>query len=38
MCDVSEEGMAEPRRLCEAAGLAQGLRITAHLADVSDEA
>jgi NAD(P)-dependent dehydrogenase (short-subunit alcohol dehydrogenase family) len=37
MCDVSEEGMAETRRLCEAAGLPQGLRITAHLADVSDE-
>ena len=38
MCDVSEEGMAETRRLCEAAGLPQGLRVTAHLADVSDEA
>jgi hypothetical protein len=37
MCDVSEEGMAETRRLCEAAGLPQGLRITTHLADVSDE-
>ena len=39
MCDVSvsEEGMAETRRLCEAAGLPQGLRVTAHLADVSDE-
>src|SRR5271166_3305428 len=37
MCDVSEEGMAETRRLCDAAGLPQGLRITAHLADVSDE-
>jgi NAD(P)-dependent dehydrogenase (short-subunit alcohol dehydrogenase family) len=36
MCDVSEEGMAETRRLCEAAGLPQGLRVTAHLADVSD--
>ena len=36
--DVSEEGMAETRRLCEAAGLPQGLRITAHLADVSDAA
>ena len=38
MCDVSEDGMAETRRLCEAAGLPQGLRVTAHLADVSDEA
>jgi NAD(P)-dependent dehydrogenase (short-subunit alcohol dehydrogenase family) len=38
MCDVSDEGMSETRRLCEAAGLPQGLRITAHLADVSDEA
>src|SRR5947209_2388350 len=38
MCDVSEEGMAGTRRLCEAAGLPQGLRITAHLADVSDAA
>src|SRR5262245_37633743 len=38
MCDVSDEGMAETRRLCEAAGLPQGLRVTAHLADVSDAA
>src|SRR5438874_2804974 len=38
MCDVSEEGMAETWRLCEAAGLPQGLRVTAHLADVSEEA
>jgi NAD(P)-dependent dehydrogenase (short-subunit alcohol dehydrogenase family) len=38
MCDVSEEGMVETRQLCEAAGLRQGLRVTAHLADVSDEA
>ncbi|MFL5265690.1 MAG: SDR family oxidoreductase [Stellaceae bacterium] len=38
MCDVSEQGMAETRRLCEAAGLPQGLRVTAHLADVSDPA
>jgi len=38
MCDVSEEGMAETQRLCEAAGLPQGLRVTTHLADVSDEA
>jgi NAD(P)-dependent dehydrogenase (short-subunit alcohol dehydrogenase family) len=38
MCDVSGEGMAETRRLCEAAGLPQGLRVTSHLADVSDAA
>src|SRR5262249_5965823 len=38
MCDVSEQGMAETRRLCEAAGMPQGLRVTAHLADVSDAA
>src|SRR5258705_12263420 len=38
MCDVSEEGMAETRQLCEAAGLPQGLRVTTHLADVSDAA
>src|SRR5262252_4072169 len=38
MCDVSEQGMAETRRLCEAAGLPQGLRVTTHLADVSDQA
>lgn len=38
LCDVSAAGMAETQRLCEAAGLPQGLRITTHLADVSDEA
>jgi len=38
MCDVSARGMAETQRLCEAAGLPQGLRITAHIADVSNEA
>jgi NAD(P)-dependent dehydrogenase (short-subunit alcohol dehydrogenase family) len=38
MCDVSERTMAETRRLCEAEGLAQGLRITTHIADVSDAA
>src|SRR6201988_4820243 len=37
-CDVSAEGRAETRRLCEAAGLPQGLRVTTHLADVSDAA
>ena len=38
MCDVSAEGMAGTQRLCQAAGVPQGLRVTAHLADVSEEA
>jgi NAD(P)-dependent dehydrogenase (short-subunit alcohol dehydrogenase family) len=38
MCDVSAANMAETRRLCEVARIPQGLRITAHIADVSDEA
>src|SRR5436190_1431889 len=38
MCGVWRHGVAETRRQCEAAGLPQGLRITAHLADVSSEA
>jgi NAD(P)-dependent dehydrogenase (short-subunit alcohol dehydrogenase family) len=38
MCDVSAAGMAETRGLCEAAGLPQGLRVTTHIADVSDAA
>src|SRR5260370_5757026 len=38
MWDVAAEGMAETQRLCTAAGLPQGLRVTMHLADVSDEA
>ena len=38
MCDVSAAGLAETQRLCEAAGLPQGLRVTTHIADVSDEA
>jgi NAD(P)-dependent dehydrogenase (short-subunit alcohol dehydrogenase family) len=37
MCDVSAEAMAETKRLCEAEGLPQGLRVTTHLADVSIE-
>jgi NAD(P)-dependent dehydrogenase (short-subunit alcohol dehydrogenase family) len=37
MCDVSEASMAETRRLCEADGIPQGLRVTTHLADVSSE-
>ena len=35
--DVSAGAMAETRQLCEAAGLSQGQRITAHVADVADE-
>src|SRR5579863_3933065 len=38
MCDVSEAGMAETQRLCAAASLPQGLRVTTHVADVSDAA
>ena len=38
MCDLSAPAMAETRRLCEAAGVPQGLRITSHIADVSDRA
>src|ERR1700682_57945 len=37
MCDVSAEAMAETKRLCEVERLPQGLRITAHIADVSIE-
>ena len=35
ICDLAAEGMAETVRLCEAAGLPQGLRVTTHIADVS---
>jgi hypothetical protein len=38
MCDVSASGMAETLRLCEMAGLPQGLRVSTHIADVSDAA
>jgi len=38
MCDVSKLGMAETRGQCEATGLPQGVRVTSHLADVSNEA
>jgi NAD(P)-dependent dehydrogenase (short-subunit alcohol dehydrogenase family) len=38
MCDVSARSMAETRQLCEAARPRQGLRITSHVADVSNEA
>jgi NAD(P)-dependent dehydrogenase (short-subunit alcohol dehydrogenase family) len=38
MCDVSAQTMAETKQLCEAARPRQGLRITTHVADVSDDA
>ena len=38
MCDVFADTMAETKRLCEAVRLPQGLRVTTHIADVSDEA
>jgi NAD(P)-dependent dehydrogenase (short-subunit alcohol dehydrogenase family) len=38
MCDISASAMTETRRLCEVERLPQGLRITTHIADVSDEA
>ncbi len=37
MCDVSASAMAETKRLCEVEKLPQGLRITTHVADVSNE-
>jgi NAD(P)-dependent dehydrogenase (short-subunit alcohol dehydrogenase family) len=37
MCDVSAEAMAETKGLCELEKLPQGLRVTAHVADVSIE-
>src|ERR1700692_453558 len=37
MCDVSAANMAETKRLPDHALPPQGLRITTHLADVSDE-
>ena len=37
MCDVSVEAMVETKRLCEGDRVPQGLRITTHRADVSDE-
>ena len=36
-CDVSARGLAETSTACERDGLPQGVRITTHLADVSDE-
>jgi NAD(P)-dependent dehydrogenase (short-subunit alcohol dehydrogenase family) len=38
MCDVSIRNMDETKRLCEIERVPQGLRITTHAADVSDEA
>jgi NAD(P)-dependent dehydrogenase (short-subunit alcohol dehydrogenase family) len=38
MCDVSASAMAETRELCKEQGLSRGVRVTMHLADVSDEA
>jgi NAD(P)-dependent dehydrogenase (short-subunit alcohol dehydrogenase family) len=37
MCDVSETNMAETIRLCQADGVPQGAKITAHYADVATE-
>ena len=37
MCDVFASAMAETKRLCETDRPPQGLRITTHVADVSDE-
>ena len=37
LCDVSAANMAETKALCEGAGLPQGMRVTTHIADVSDE-
>ena len=38
MCDVSSKNMAQTIALCEADGVPQGARVTAHIADVSEEA
>jgi NAD(P)-dependent dehydrogenase (short-subunit alcohol dehydrogenase family) len=38
MCDVSDRNMRETIALCTADGVPQGAKITAHVADVSDEA
>ena len=37
ICDVSAETMAETKRLCENDRPPQGVRVTTHIADVSDE-
>src|SRR6202007_252021 len=36
MCDGSPTGLAETQRVCVAAGLPQGLRVTTHIANVAD--
>jgi len=38
MCDVSDRNMRETIALCTSDGIPQGAKITAHVADVSDEA
>ncbi|CAN5844360.1 SDR family NAD(P)-dependent oxidoreductase [soil metagenome] len=38
MCDVSAANMAQTITLCQGDAIPQGVRITAHVADVSDEA
>jgi NAD(P)-dependent dehydrogenase (short-subunit alcohol dehydrogenase family) len=38
MCDVSDRNMRETIALCTSDGIPQGARITAHVADVSEEA
>jgi NAD(P)-dependent dehydrogenase (short-subunit alcohol dehydrogenase family) len=37
ICDVSADAMAETKRLCASEKLPQGLRVTAHVADVAIE-
>src|SRR6185503_6139451 len=37
MCDVTAQSMAETRQLCDQDRSPQGTRISAHIADVSDE-
>ena len=38
MCDVSARGLAETERQCIAMTMPQGVRLTSHIADVSNEA
>jgi len=37
MCDVSEPNMVHTRELCDRQGVPPGIRVSAHVADVSDE-
>jgi NAD(P)-dependent dehydrogenase (short-subunit alcohol dehydrogenase family) len=37
ICDVSAPGMAQTRELCDRRGVPQDIRVSAHVADVSDE-